>query len=142
MRTERNRRRHRRHDDMGRGHTDHFMQQEYPGEFAHRYSENMHGDPRSNRYENQRSADWEQNPGAGSYGYNYYGGDHNRTAGDDSDRQRRDFRAHNTRFREHMRRYRRRRGYNFDLERENLFREYGSVDEHLNQAVPGARYDW
>lgn len=131
------------------------------GEYAHRYSENMYGDSypsygqysrvdgeaiQEYRHFGRRRGEntWDQNPGGGSYGYNHYSTymDTN-SRGDNGwdDRSSANFRARNARYRDRVRGYKRRRDYNFDIDRENLFREYGSVDEHLNQSMRGARYD-
>jgi hypothetical protein len=152
MRTTNNRRRFLRNRNEHQ-HSDEHVNRNYPGEFAHRYSENREGDQyvpgdwRKDEWEEWDEWDeWDENPGENidynrSYGHPQ-GGEWMRDRQQESPQRQHEFRARNTRFRNRLRGYRNHIiDTNVNYDRDDLNRERGSIDEHLGRGRRDPRYD-
>lgn len=145
MKTRYNRHGHRGHADLAKKNSPEEIQYNHPGDVEHH--ENEEGDRYDIYGENiNRFEHWDDDPDRGIY----RGEDHPwREMADwlaEPYARKRErgmsFRARNMRYRNHLRRYRRRRDFHFDIDRENLFRERGSIDEHLSGNKQGFKGNW
>jgi hypothetical protein len=149
MKTTNNRRRYLRRRNEHQ-HADEYANRNYPGEFAHRYSENFEGDqyiPKDWQEDEWDEWDeWDENPGENidynrSYGHPH-GGEWMRDMDRDRPQSQKEFRSRNTRFRNRLRGYRNHIiDTNINYDRDNLARERGSIDEHLGRGRRDPRYD-